>query len=59
MMGSREHTSEEEYDAFSRRIRRMLGWRRGELKRIKRRFSRRRRRALRQGIERHCRHLDA
>lgn len=38
MMGTRERLSGDERDAFSRSSRRLLTWKRGELKQIKRRF---------------------
>jgi len=38
MMGSRGYRGGDECDAFSRRSRRILGWKRGELRAIKRRF---------------------
>ena len=41
MMGNRGTANGDEWDAFSRRSRRLLRWRAGELKMIKRRFSRR------------------
>lgn len=45
MMGTRGNLSGMESDAFSRRARRILRWRRGELRRIKRQFWKRTRRA--------------
>jgi hypothetical protein len=42
MMGHREHLSGgDEFDAFSPTWRRMLNWRRGELKKVKRTFAKR------------------
>jgi predicted CopG family antitoxin len=38
MMGTRAKLPGDERDAFSRLSRRLLNWKRGELKRIKRRF---------------------
>lgn len=46
MMGNRGKTNGDELDAFSRRSRRVLLWRPGELKRIKRLFARKQRRRL-------------
>jgi len=48
MMGNRGSANGIECDAFSRRSRRMLAWRRGELRKIKRAFSKRARRSGRQ-----------
>lgn len=45
MMGNRGSASGIEVDAFSRRSRRMLSWGRGELRKIKRQFSKRERRS--------------
>ena len=45
MMGNRGCRGGDEYDAFSRRARRLLYWQRGELKKIKRRFAKRMRKA--------------
>ncbi len=50
MLGNRGPTNGDEYDAFSRRVRSMLRWRRGELRRIKRAFAKRMRRAARQAL---------
>lgn len=47
MMGNRAKFSGDESDAFSRRSRRLLPWRRGQLKGIKRRFAKRARLAVR------------
>lgn len=47
MMGNRGSASGSECDAFSRRSRRMLSWRRGELRRLKRAFAKR----VRQGFK--------
>lgn len=44
MMGNRGARGGDEVDAFSRRSRRLVKWRRGKLRRLKRRFSKRRRR---------------
>jgi len=41
MMGNRGSASVDEADAFSRRSRNMISWGRGELRRIKRAFSKR------------------
>lgn len=41
MMGNRGTANGDERDAFSRRSRHLISWRRGELKKIKRRFSKR------------------
>lgn len=43
MMGSKVCTNGDEYDAFSRRSRRLISWGRGELKKIKRGFWKRQR----------------
>lgn len=50
MMGNRGRTNGIEWDAFSRRSRRMLSWGRGELKKVKRAFARRSRRIARHSI---------
>lgn len=47
MMGNRGKTNGDERDAFSRRSRRLLGWRAGQVKRIKQRFARKQRRRAR------------
>jgi hypothetical protein len=48
MMGNRAKLNGDEWDAFSRRSRRLLRWRSGEVKKIKRLFARKqRRRSLR------------
>jgi hypothetical protein len=47
MMGSRGCRGGDECDAFSRRSRHILGWKRGELGVIKRRYSKRTRKAAR------------
>ena len=47
MMGNRCSPDGIEVDAFSRRWRRMLSWPRGELRLIKRQFSKRMRKAAR------------
>ena len=39
MMGSRGKLSASEWDAFSRRSRKLLRWRPGEIKKLKREFS--------------------
>lgn len=44
MMGNRGNANGDECDAFSRRSRRLLHWRRGELRRVKRAFNKRMRR---------------
>ena len=44
MMGHRSRTNAEERDAFSKRSRRLLQWRPGELGRIKRQFGKKHRR---------------
>ncbi len=46
MMGSKGSTNGDEYEAFSRRWRRMLVWKRGEIKKIKRGFWKRQRKAI-------------
>jgi hypothetical protein len=38
MMGNRNHCTQDEFDAFSRRTRRVICWSRGETQAIKRRF---------------------
>jgi len=45
MLGNRGTKGGAEYDAFSRRSRGLLHWRRGELRALKRAFSKRVRRA--------------
>lgn len=52
MMGTRESQNGDESDAFSRRARRLLPWRRGEIPKIKRRFWKRTRRDQKVGIRR-------
>jgi hypothetical protein len=47
MMGSRGCRSGDEVDALSRRSRRLLGWRPGEVKRIKRSYWKRARKTAR------------
>ena len=47
MMGSRGYKGGDECDAFSRRSRRMLSWKPGELRAIKRRFWKRNRKFAR------------
>lgn len=47
MMGNRGSADGTERDAFSQRSRRVLSWCPGELRRIKRQFSKRTRRAAR------------
>jgi hypothetical protein len=47
MMGSRGSVNGNECDAFSRGSRRILRWRRGELKKIKRGFAKRIRKTAR------------
>jgi hypothetical protein len=51
MMGNRGYRGGDECDAFSRRSRHLLRWRRGELKNIKRRFSKRIRKQGKAAIE--------
>lgn len=51
MMGNRGCADGDECDAFSRRSRRLLSWRSGELRKIKRRFSKRMRKQARLEIE--------
>ena len=46
MMGNKGAANGDEQDAFSRRSRRILHWKRGELKRIKRAFAKRTRRRM-------------
>jgi hypothetical protein len=50
MMGSRGSSDGIECDAFSRRSRRMLSWGRGELKKVKRAFTKRSRQIARRSI---------
>ncbi|EQB32250.1 hypothetical protein M529_10635 [Sphingobium ummariense RL-3] len=45
MMGNRGSKGGDEVDAFSRKSRRLLSWRPGELRRLKRAFSKRMRRS--------------
>jgi hypothetical protein len=52
MMGSRGYKGGDECDAFSRGSRRILGWRRGALRAIKRRFWKRNRRIAREATRR-------
>jgi hypothetical protein len=47
MLGNRGSTNQLEYDAFSKHVRHWLRWRRGELRQIKRGFSKRMRRSAR------------
>jgi hypothetical protein len=47
MMGSRGSANGNECDAFSRRSRRMLSWRRGGLRKVKRAFAKRTRQTAR------------
>lgn len=49
-MGNRGSADGTEYDAFCRRSRRMICWRRGELHRVKRRYNKRQRKAARLAI---------
>jgi len=49
MMGSRGYRGGDECDAFSRRSRRIICWKRGELRTIKRRFWKRDRKTVRFG----------
>lgn len=48
-MGTRAKLNGSEWDAFSRRSRKMLRWMRGEIRQIKRRFWKKRRAANRSG----------
>lgn len=48
MMGSRGTANGDEYDAFARRGRHLIGWKRGERHAIKQGFARRMRRIARQ-----------
>lgn len=50
MMGNRGRANGMEVDAFSRRSRRILSWGRGELRKIKRQYSKRQRRAAKQDL---------
>jgi hypothetical protein len=59
MMGSRGYKGGDECDAFSRRSRRLLNWRKGELRLIKRRFWKRDRKAAHQNIAAISRGPDA
>jgi hypothetical protein len=52
MMGSRGSADGIECDAFSRRSRRMLSWKRGELRKVKRAFAKRARRMARLSVRR-------
>jgi hypothetical protein len=54
MMGSRGTRSGDEVDTFSRRSRRPLTWKRGELKAIKRAFWKRVRKPTEPGRVRDC-----
>lgn len=47
MMGSKGGYSGMECDAFSRRARRIIGWKRGEVRKIKRAFAKRARKSSR------------
>lgn len=47
MMGKRGHTGGDDYEAFTRGLRRKLSWGRGEIKKMKRVFSKRVRKAAR------------
>jgi hypothetical protein len=47
MMGNRGATNGDEFEAFSRRYRHLIHWKRGQLRMIKRRFSKRIRRDAR------------
>jgi hypothetical protein len=49
-MGNRGNANGMECDAFSRRSRRMLAWRGGELRKIKRAFAKRARQTVRRSI---------
>jgi hypothetical protein len=50
MMGHKGSKSAIEFDAFSRRARRMLSWRPGEVRKVKRGFAKRVRQIARQSI---------
>ena len=50
MMGNRGAGNGDEHDAFSRRSRKLIFWKRGELKKIKRRFGKRQRRLGRSAL---------
>ena len=52
MMGSRGYKGGDECDAFSRLSRRILSWKRGELRGIRRRFWKRTRKNIRNEISR-------
>lgn len=52
-MDKRGYKGGDECDAFSRRLRRIIVWRRGELREIKKAFSRRFRRAAKQALNKH------
>jgi hypothetical protein len=51
MLGNRGSSDGIECDAFSRRSWRMLSWRRGDLRKIKRAFSKRTRKRARLAVE--------
>lgn len=50
MMGNRGSANGIEVDAFSRRSRSLLHWSRGELRKVKRQFSKRQRKAAKQEL---------
>jgi hypothetical protein len=50
MMGNRGSANGLDFDAFSRRARPMLSWRRGELRKIKRAFAKRARQTVRRSM---------
>jgi len=51
MMGNRGTANGDEHDAFSRRSRRLIRWKAGELKRIKRGYSKRIRKVARLALK--------
>ena len=53
-MGSRAKYCAAEVDAFSKRARRIIVWKRGELKRVKQGFARRSRHAARIELVKNC-----
>lgn len=50
MMGNRGGANGIEVDAFSRKARHLLSWKRGELRKIKRAFGKRQRRNVKQDL---------
>lgn len=52
MMGNRGAANGDEQDAFSHRSRRIITWRRGELRKIKRGYSKRMRKDARLSLQR-------